>query len=214
MDIRKSVVVLDPTEIPYDITFVIEECGSKVMAHKFIMAMGSPVCIKQFYGELRENKDEIIIKNTTKEAFVTMVDLFYGKEVDLATKSIEKLFDIANMAEKYQVDALKKKLEEAALKYSLYDTNDVVIVGAIAEKFCQFEYLANAIQMRCSKFLSSILKVPDDFCGFADKYAGTELAGVALKLQAGIKHVKPALKLQAVKRCCKRKTCRRGKPIL
>ena len=50
MDIRKTKVVLDPSKIPFDITFVIEECGSKVKAHKFIMAMGSPMCIKQFYG--------------------------------------------------------------------------------------------------------------------------------------------------------------------
>ena len=50
MDIRKTKVVLDPSDIPYDITFVIEECGSEVKAHKLIMAMGSPMCIKQFYG--------------------------------------------------------------------------------------------------------------------------------------------------------------------
>ena len=53
------------------------------------------------------------------------------------------------------------------------------------------------------------MTVPDDFCGFADKYAETELAVVALKLQAGMKHVKPS-----VKSCCKLKTCRRGKPVL
>ena len=51
MDIRKSTVILDPSEIPFDIKFVFEDCGSKVMAHKWIMDMGSPVCIKQFYGE-------------------------------------------------------------------------------------------------------------------------------------------------------------------
>ena len=86
-----------------------------------------------------------------------------------------------------------------------------MIVAAIAEKFGKlFENLANAILMRCSEFLSSILKFPDDYCGFAEKYAGTELAVVAFKLQAGMKHVKPS----SVKRCCMLKTCRRGKPML
>ena len=76
MDIRKTKVVLYPSKIPFDITFVIEECGSKVKAHKFIMAMGSPMCMKQFYGGwgLPENKSEIVIQSTTKEAFVTKVD--------------------------------------------------------------------------------------------------------------------------------------------
>ena len=32
-----------------------------------------------------------------------MVDVFNGKEVDLDIKSIEELFDIANMDEKYKV---------------------------------------------------------------------------------------------------------------
>ena len=62
MDLRKTEVTLDPSEIPYDITFAIEECGSEVKAHKLIMAMGSPVCVKQFYGELKEIEGKIIIK--------------------------------------------------------------------------------------------------------------------------------------------------------
>ena len=208
MDIRKSVVVLDPTEIPHDITFVIEECGSKVMAHKVIMAMGSPMCNKQFFGELREKKDEIVIKNTTKDAFVVMVDLIYGKEVNWASKTIEELFDIADMAEKYQVEALTEKLKEAAQKYPLHETS-VVTVAAIAEKFGQYENLSNTILMRCSEFLSSILTTRDDFCGFANRYAGTKLAVVAFKLQAGMIHVKPT-----IKSCCMLNTCRRGKPML
>ena len=208
MDIRKSVVVLDPTEIPYDITFVIEDCGSKVKAHKFIMAMGSPMCMKQFYGGLREEEEEILIKDTTRDAFVTMVDLFYGKVVDWAIKSIEELFVIADMAEKYQVDALKEKVDEAAQKYPLQEAT-VVGVAAVAEKYFLFENLANTILMRCTEFLSSMLTSRDDFCGFTDKYAGTELAAVALKLQAGMKDVKPS-----VKSCCVLETCRRGKPML
>ena len=57
MDIRQSRIVLDPSEAPFDTTFVIETCGFKVGAHKLIMAMGSPVFMKQFYGKLKENKD-------------------------------------------------------------------------------------------------------------------------------------------------------------
>ena len=30
---------------------------------------------------LRRVKDEILIKKTTKNAFVTMVDIFYGKDI-------------------------------------------------------------------------------------------------------------------------------------
>ena len=206
MDIRKTKVVLDPSEIPYDIAFVIEECGSVVKAHKFIMAMGSPMCMRQFYGDFKESTEKkIVIKSTTKDAFVTIIDFFYGKEVDWAKKTIEELFEIANMAEKYQVDALKKEIEEAVRKYPL-TKETVVTVTSVAENFSQFENLSNIILKKSREFLLSALKVPDDFIGFADKYAGTELADVAFKLLAGVK------KDNLI--CCELKTCRRGKPML
>ena len=97
MDVRNTGIRLDPSEIPYDITFVMEECGSKVQAHKLIMAMCSPVFKKQFYGELKETEDEIVIKEATKDAFITMLDFFYCREVDWEEKTVEELFDIANM---------------------------------------------------------------------------------------------------------------------
>ena len=103
MDVTKTGIIYDPSEIPYDITFVIDECGSKVKAHKFIMAMSSPVFKKQFYGELKEIDDKIVIKDASKDAFITMLDFFYCREVDWEKKTVEDFFEIANMAEKYQL---------------------------------------------------------------------------------------------------------------
>ena len=133
MDIRKSEITLDPTEIPHDITFVIEECGSKVKAHKLIMAMSSPMCMQQFYGELKELNDEIVIKDASKDAFCTMIDYFYGKEVDWKKKTVEELFGIANMAEKYQVSSLKEKIP-GAVEFLEVNEENVVIIAAKAEE--------------------------------------------------------------------------------
>ena len=203
--------MLDPSDIPFDITFVIEECGSEIKAHKLIMAMGSPMCKKQFFGELRENKHEILIVNTTKDAFVTLVDFLYGKEVDWAKKTIKDLFDVANMAEEYQIDALTEEIEEAAKRFPFSEQN-VVSSASTAEKFSKlFDNLAETILTKCREFMYSLLVVRgEDFCEFADKYAENELAVVALKLVAEMKKVKPTI----VKTCCELKTCRRGKPML
>ena len=209
MDIRKAEVTLDPSEVPYDVTFVIEECGSEVKAHKLIMAMGSPMCLKQFYGELKEIEGKIVIKSTTKDAFTTMVDFFYGKEVNWEKKTAEELFEIANMAEKYQVVALKEKIDWAARNCLHISEETVVTIAAVAKNYSQFEDLNNTILFKCTEFLSSILQVRDDCCEFAIKYSGTELSNVAFTLLAGMKNVKPP-----VKRCCELKTCRRGKPML
>ena len=208
MDISKSGITLDPSDIPYDITFVIEDCGSKVKAHKLIMAMCSPVCMKQFYGELKEIDGDIVIKDATKDAFITMIDYFYGKKVDWEKKAVEELFEIANMAEKYQVNTLKVKIEGAVQKYLHLDEENFVSVAAVAKNYSQFENLAKTDFMKCQEFLSSILAVYDDYyIEYADKYACSELAVVAFKLLAGMKRVSP-------KKCCKLKTCRRGKPML
>ena len=82
-------------------------------------------------------------------------------------------------------------------------------VASIAENFSQFENLSGTILSKCREFLLSVLKVPDDFFGFAGKYEGTELADVAFKLLAGIEKDKVT-----AKSCCELKTCRRGKPML
>ena len=209
MDIRKSRVILDPSEVPFDITFVIEDCGSKVRAHKWIMAMGSPVCMKQFYGELRETSDEILIKKTTKSAFVTMVDTFYGKDIMWMSKSAEEIFRIADIAEKYQVDVLKEDVEEALREFPLNKEN-VVIVASIAESYGElFEAPANTLLQSCAIFLTSVLLVKEDFVNFAVKYSKTSYADVALRLLALMDEVPPPL-IQ----CCGLKTCRRGKPMM
>jgi len=207
MDISKSGIKLDPSDIPCDITFVIEECGSRVKAHKFIMAMSSPVCMKQFYGELKEIDGDIVIKDATKDAFNTMIDYFYGKKVDWKKKAVEEFFEIANMAEKYQVNTLKVKIEGAVQKYLHLDEENFVSVAAVAKKYSHFENLAKTVFMKCQEFLSSIAVYDDYYIEYAEKYACSELADVAFKLLAGMKKVSP-------KECCKLKTCRRGKPML
>ena len=208
MDIRKTEITLDPSEIPYDITFVIEECGSKVKAHKFILAMSSPVFKKQFYGELKETDDKIVIKDTSKDAFITMLDFFYCREVDWEKKTVEELFEIANMAEKYQVSSLKEKIP-GAVEFLEVNEENVVIIAAKAEEYSHFEYVANSILLKCREFLSSVLRVRGNYCKFAKKYAGSELTDVALKLIAGMENVNPTSK-----GCCKLNLCRRGKLML
>merc|ERR1712025_1516593 len=168
----------------------------------------SPVCMKQFYGELKEMEGDIVIKDTTKDAFATMIDYFYGNKVDWKKKTVEEFFEIANMAEKYQVKALKEQIEVAIRKYLYLNEENFVSVAALTKNYSQFEDLAKTIFMKCQEYLSSVLAVRDDYyVEYADKYACSEVADVAFKLLAGMKKVSP-------KKCCKMKTCRRGKPML
>ena len=208
MDIRKSSAVLDPSDVPYDITFVIDHCGSEVRAHKLIMAMGSPVCKKQFFGELKETTEEIVIKNTTINAFAVLVDTFYGKEIKWATKTAEELFEIADMAEKYQVEGLMRDVDEAMKEYPIKG-EDVVEVAYIAEVYSRFKIPSQTLLQTCAKFLTSVLLVQKDFAAFSAKYSETAYAEVVLKLFALMEQVIPPLPS-----CCGLTKCRRGKPMM
>merc|ERR1711955_177294 len=99
---------------------------------------------------------------------------------------------------------LKEEIVEAAERFP-FSKQNVLPSASTAEKFGQlFENLAETILTKCREFLYSLLVVRgEDFCEFADKYAETELAVVALKLVAGMKKGKPT-----VETCCELKTCR------
>ena len=175
-------MVLNPSLIPTDVTFVIEQCASQVKAHKLILAMGSPVWLKQFYGSLAK-KDEktITIKETTKESFETMVDFLYGKEIDWKVKTVEGLFNIANMAEKYHIDALTESVKNALKEYPL-DENNVVICAYHANEYQQFEELSKVLLLHCSQFLKWIFISKEDYEKFAAKYCDSQLGETAFKL--------------------------------
>jgi len=205
MDLRKSPVPMDPSIIPTDITFVIEQCGSVVEAHKFVMAMGSPVFLDQFYGNFMEALETIVhVKEATRESFVTMVYFLYGKEIDWKGLGVVELFEVANMAEKYDIDTLMEAVNVALQDYPLNEAN-VVACATCAVEFGQFEETSETFLLRCSKFLKSALPTEKDFDAFAAKYAGDELSETAFKLMQVLS--------QVVCVECYKETCRRGKLI-
>ena len=209
MDVRKSEIVLDPSVVPTDVTFRFKQGDTQatVGAHKVIIAMGSPVFAKQFYGKLKETKEEIDIEETTQQSFKTMIDYIYGKTIDWKSLTVEQVFAIGNLAERYQVDELMKKVKEVAMVFPVVDSSDAVAIASTAREFSHFEGLRDVFLTRCSNFLKLTLKQSQDFVEFADKFADTDKCETVVKLIAMMKNVE-------VKDCCGKESCRRGKPIL
>ena len=160
MDVRKSEIVLDPSVVPTDVTFRFKQGDTQatVGAHKVIIAMGSPVFAKQFYGKLKETKEEIDIEETTQQSFKTMIDYIYGKTMDWKSMTVEQVFAIGNLAERYQVDELMKKVKEVAMLFPVVDSNDAVAIASTAREFSHFEGLRDVFLTRCSNFLKLTLK--------------------------------------------------------
>eukprot|EP00092_Neocalanus_flemingeri_P031886 GFUD01034638.1.p1 GENE.GFUD01034638.1~~GFUD01034638.1.p1 ORF type:complete len:287 (+),score=70.32 GFUD01034638.1:51-911(+) len=201
---------LDPSfGIPTDVTFQILTSGKEVKAHKYVLALASPVFKKQFFGDAKETEDVIPVKETTEESFKTRIDFTYGKEIDWKEMTIEDLFDVANMAEKYLIEALMKEVQKIFEDVDI-TVEDAVTVAATAEEFNQFEDISKALLLHCAKFLKSVLKTQDDFVKFAAKYANTEMSQTALSLISKFPEVSPA-----EKKCGKcGKDCRQGKAVL
>ena len=65
----------EDSDLPPDVIFVIE--GERVRAHKLLLAGVSPVFKGMFYGPMKETAEEIVVEETTFEAFDTMVKYIY-----------------------------------------------------------------------------------------------------------------------------------------
>ena len=152
--------------IPFDITFEIVEKeegddadennrqvkGNKrnVKAHKMILATFSPVFRKMFFGPMKESKDIIPIKETTVDAFNKLIEYFYQVDIDCGEIDVIELFDILNLAERYNVPKLKEELKEQVKKVPI-DMKNLVEVGAVALKFSHFEDVSSALLLHCAK---------------------------------------------------------------
>ena len=110
--------------------------------------------------------------------------------------TVDELFNIANMAEKYQIDALKESVKKALEAYPL-DENNVVICASHAREYHQFEELSQALLLHCTKFLKSVVVKAEDYEVFAAKYCESDLGETAIKLLGKMSKIVP---VPAVKR--------------
>ena len=148
--------------LPPDVTFrvVTENCEDSVknfVAHKFLLAAVSPVFEGMFVGPMKETRDVFEVKDTTPEAFNTMITFLYsppGHSFALDdVRCPQKLFEVLKLSEYYQISKLKD-LTSRALS-SLPMSNEVMIFAAtVASKHLgTFEEESKKLLLRCLKFL-------------------------------------------------------------
>jgi len=128
----------DDSDLPYDITFEIignGKCkGSKIKAHKSILAAFSPVFKRMFYGALKETKDVIPVEQTTAEAFENMIKFLYHVDIDYKNMTVSEMFDLVNLAERYDVPKLMQELTVRLTMVPL-SMNNFMEVAHIARVF-------------------------------------------------------------------------------
>ena len=141
-----SILLTNSSTIPTDITFKVVDKEEQVLAtleaHKMIVALHSEHFKNAFYGSGVKFKDEeegiMVIKETTKEAFEHLLGFLYDRRIDFKTNNLVELYEILNLAKRYQVRELKDKTVEVLKNFAI-SVDNVVEVAAAAEEFSHFE---------------------------------------------------------------------------
>ena len=106
------------------------ESKQVIPAHKFILAIGSPVFEAMFYGELADTKDTIELPDCDHESLLELFRYMYSDEVNLSGSNV---MGVLYLAKKYIVPSLTNKCAEY-LKEKL-DPSNVFSILPFVQKY-------------------------------------------------------------------------------
>ena len=92
-----------------DVKFILSNVEGKkvtIPAHKYVLAIGSPVFFAMFYGELSERNDFVEVPDSDAESFLELLRYLYCDEVNLNGDCV---IPVMYLAEKYIVPSLLDK---------------------------------------------------------------------------------------------------------
>ena len=124
------------TELLSDVKFVVpassDESESKkvIPAHKFVLAISSPVFYAMFYGQMAETTDSIELPDCEYESLLEMFRYLYSDKVNLSASNVMQVLYLAN---KYLVSPLAEKCTEY-LRGNL-EASNVFCILPHAQKF-------------------------------------------------------------------------------
>ena len=162
------------SELPTDVVFRVEERNEreetnveKVFAHKLLLAGASPVFRKQFFGALKEATDEVLVQDTTIEAFTTMIHFMYmaPEETEKFALKIpncaQSLCELVNISERYQILELNK-MAKLSLENFLVTEENLIFTATNAKNYSVFEDVSSMLTEKCLYFLMTSLTSAKD----------------------------------------------------
>lgn len=168
----------------------------EVSAHKFILGLSSPVFKKSFFGVESADKTakSLNIDDTTVEAFELFIEFIYDvalvkKDLVYKMTDLKAIFDVAYLAQKYEVASLHSALESVIKKLTITMEN-IVDIASTALNYSRFPIESEALFLHCATFLSKAFKTSDSKLQFAGDLLGfAGDAEVCLKLLGKIKEI-------------------------
>ena len=130
------------------------------------------------------------MKETTTKAFRAMISIIYKRPVNFKNMSSDEVFELVNLAERYDLAKLKTKLKQELEARSLAKES-VVEVAKTAMKFYQLEEASKATLDNCAKTLNRELDTKESVVNFTASYYGTGDEVIVMKLMSMIKKLQP-----------------------
>lgn len=105
--LRERVEFLLNNSLMSDVSFVVRNASGveeSIAAHKFVLAVSSPVFYAMFYGELAESKNKIVLPDCDSESFLEFLRFLYSDKVQLSGRCV---MQVSYLAKKYIVPELE-----------------------------------------------------------------------------------------------------------
>ena len=153
------------SEIPPDVFFLVvtedaenaDSSKKSFGAHKLLLAGNSQVFRRMFFGPMRETGGVVEVKETTPEAFSTMIDYIYkphGQQFSLQNIGCpQKLFELLAIADKYEILNLKT-LTVDALRSLAISRGNLIFTATVAKNYRQlYDDVGTKLMVRCLKVI-------------------------------------------------------------
>jgi len=152
--------------VPYDLFFIVESNADikevqssadqlvTIPAHKTILALGSEVFRRQFYGRVNEECSDVRIVDASPEVFSLFVKCFY-EDVDISLLDIKSLAELFYLADKYDVDELQEAIVDHLAGQVDKDDDPLIAVEAalLGMSYDIFPQLSEALLNKSVKLL-------------------------------------------------------------
>ena len=165
-----------------------QQVGQILHGHKKFMAYKSSTFEAMFYGPLKEDKEPIVIKETTYEAFKNMLNFLHDIVEDWSKVELPKLLHTANLAERFHLPQMKMKVQENIENFTVTKEN-LLETAATAEEFSFLSLESKALLQACSSCLEEFLITPGDLQKFTVEMSAKEdkQGMVGIRLLARVK---------------------------
>ena len=149
------------SELPPDVTFCVKLDGQSKSfgAHRWLLAGISTVFRRMFFGSIGEPAGEVVeVKETTPEAFSTMINFIYMPPEELFNlqdvRCPQKLFEVMALAERYEILELKMMASDALENLAISREN-MIFTATVAHNYKStgFDSVGQKLMVKCLKFL-------------------------------------------------------------